>query len=379
MRVGFLIDRWQPDRGGAERAMADLATWLEERGHEPRAFAMLGTGAFDAVRAPFALTRGRRERALGHALVAAARKAGCDVTVGIRHLPRVDLYWPHAGSHAAALRGSQSAREGRLLAPQEVRAGGRHRTFLEMERGLLEGGGARRIACVSNLVLRELAAAYPTAAERLVHVPNGVDTDRFHPREREGRGAQLRRELEIDRAMPLLGFSARRPELKGLPTVFGALDGLQGRPWRLLVAGPSDVRAWEERARASGLPPERIRVVAEVDPVALASACDLLLHPTWRDACGLVVLEALAAGTPVVTTAQAGAAEVVTSEEHGIVVHDPGNVAALRSAIIDRLARITSGSSDREQVRSAILGRDRATWLSAIESILLDLAARRVV
>jgi hypothetical protein len=144
VRVGFLIDRWQPDRGGAERAMADLAAWLAERGHEPRVL---------DVRAPFALTRGRRARALGQALVSAAQEAGCDVTVGIRHLPRVDLYWPHAGSHAEALRGARSARAGRLLAPEEVRAGGRHRTFLEMERELLEGGGARRIACVS----RELA------------------------------------------------------------------------------------------------------------------------------------------------------------------------------------------------------------------------------
>jgi len=329
---------------------------------------VLGTGAFQAVRAPFGLTRGRRERALGEALVAAAQEAGCDVTVGIRHLPRVDLYWPHAGSHAAALRGQRSARAGRLLAPEEVPVSGRHRSFLEMERGLLDGGGARRIACVSNLVLRELAAAYPRASERLVHVPDGVDTERFHPR---GRGTDSR--------IPFLGFSARQPELKGLRAIFEALAGMLSRPWMLLVTGPRDGARWEKLAGASGLPPDRVCVVPEMHPVAFASGIDILLHPTWRDACGLVVLEALACGTPVVTTAQAGAAEVITSEEQGTVLHDPGDVAALRSAIADRLSRLGSEPVDREKVRSAVLDRDRATWLAALESILLDLAARRAV
>jgi len=379
VRVGFLIDRWQPDRGGAERATSELAQGLAERGHEVRKFAAEGTGEFTAVRAPFAFTRGGRERALGEALVSAAEAALCDVTVGLRHLPRVDLYWPHAGSHAAALRGLRSARAGRLLDPGEVRARGRHAAFLALERELLEGGGARRIACVSSLVRRELAEAHPRAAPRLVLAPDGVDTARFHPRVRAEEGARLRRELAVDPTTPLLGFSARRPELKGLPQAFRALAVLEERPWTLLVAGPRDARTWAERARAAGLGPERIRVLPEIDPAAFAGACDLLLHPTWRDACGLVVLEALAAGTPVVTTAFAGAAEAVTSPAQGTVLDDPGDVPALRAAIEARLIDLASGSVDRDAVRSAVLDRDRERWLASLESILLDLAARRPV
>jgi glycosyltransferase involved in cell wall biosynthesis len=382
VRVGFLIDRWQPDRGGAERALADLARGLAERGHEPRVFALEGVSEpwpLETVRFPLALSRGRRERALGEALVAAAERAGCDVMVGIRHLPRVDLYWPHAGSHAAALRGVRSARASRLLAPEELRMTGRHRSFLDLERGLLEGGGARRIACVSGLVREELSAAYPGAVERLVLVPDAVDLERFHPRERDGRGAALRRELGIAAGTPLLGFSARRPELKGLPTLFEALAGLAERPWHLLVAGPKDAQAWRERARVARLPPERVRVVSEIAPEAFAPACDLLAHPTWRDACGLVVLEALAAGTPVVTTRQAGAAEAVKSIDQGEVLDRPGDVASLRAALRRGLDRIAAGASDREAVRSGVVGHERGTWISALEAILLDLAERRPV
>ena len=102
MRVGFLIDRWRPERGGAEQAMAEFAAHLVRAGHDVRAFALEGggPGIFHRVRAPFALARGSRERALGEALAAAAEGLGCEATVGARHLPRVDLYWPHAGGHA---------------------------------------------------------------------------------------------------------------------------------------------------------------------------------------------------------------------------------------------------------------------------------------
>ena len=112
MRVGFLIDRWQPERGGAERALAALAEHLERQGHEVLAFGLYGPrpdhpapGHFERVSVPAwtHLSRGARERALGAALIAGAADAGCDVTIGVRHLPRVDLYWPHGGSHAANL------------------------------------------------------------------------------------------------------------------------------------------------------------------------------------------------------------------------------------------------------------------------------------
>lgn len=110
MRVGFLIDRWQPTRGGAERALAEFAAHLEVGGHEVHAFGSEGPrpgesapGQFHRVRS-HGLSRGARERNLGELMLAAAEGAGCEVTIGVRHLPRVDLLWLHGGTHVATLR-----------------------------------------------------------------------------------------------------------------------------------------------------------------------------------------------------------------------------------------------------------------------------------
>src|SRR5687768_1508954 len=98
LTVAFLIDRWEPERGGAERAMARLAQHLGGRGHRVLAFARRASegspGEFRAV-ATGGWSRASRERALARALTSAAREAGADVTIGMRHLEEVDVFWPH--------------------------------------------------------------------------------------------------------------------------------------------------------------------------------------------------------------------------------------------------------------------------------------------
>lgn len=388
LRIGVLIDRWKPARGGAERALAALVSHLEERGHRVAVFALSGDagapGELRRVRLgtlTALLGRGHRIRALASALEEAAEREGCDATIGIRHLHRVDLYWPHGGSHAASLLARRCAREGRVpsrssdeLEREAARARGRHRVFLELERELLEGGGARRVVCVSDLVREELARVWPASESRLEVIPNGVDLERFHPRRREEEGARLRTELGLGLDRALIAFAARRPEQKGLPTLLQALASMTDRSWHLLVAGPARAQLWRRRAVAAGLPPERVTVRSEVDPPALWSAADLCVHPTWRDTCALVVLESLASGTPVITTREAGGAEAIVGTAAGEVLDHPGDRRALAGAVGTWLDRIEAGGVQREAVRSAGEVPDQRAALERLEGILEELA-----
>ena len=366
MRVGFLIDRWEPRRGGAERALALLAAHLEGRGHDVRVFAEradpMAPGRFGpvAVSFPRGLLRFTRERALAHQLVGAARGAACDVTVGIRHLPEVDLYWPHDGAHRASLAARARAR-GRTVQPT-----GRHRVFLDFERRLLAEGGARRIVCVSELVRDELARLYPACAERLVVVPNGIDLELFHPRNRPTAGAGLRERIEVPVETPLLVFAGRDPVRKGLAALLAALERLRGRSWCLLVAGVRHPARWRRIAARHGLRAPRVQVEEFLPAPELLAAADLLVMPTWRDACLLAVLEALASGTPVVTTRHAGAATVVEPAV-GTVLDEPDDGPALAGAVDAWLDRIERGDVDRAAIRAAVSGRGERAWLARLE------------
>jgi hypothetical protein len=177
-----IIDRWQPSRGGAERALSLLVQHLEARGHEAHVFAEKGPpgdeaapGRLHRVGRRLALSRGAREGAFGRAALAAAKEAACDVTVGVRHLKKVDLYWPHGGSHVKSVVAWNEARAWPRVVPRGkvARLTGRHGAFVEFERALLQGGGARRVACVSEGVARELGEDFPASRDRF-RVTNGA-------------------------------------------------------------------------------------------------------------------------------------------------------------------------------------------------------------
>jgi len=373
LRIGFLIDRWEPERGGAERALAALAGHLESRGHRILVFGARESatpekapGTFHRVKA-WGLTRPARELSLGRHLVAAAAAAGCGLTLGIRHLPRVDFYWPHGGSHLATWQALRRAR-GRA---EEGSPRGRHRTFIALEEKLLARGGARRIVCVSELVRRELVRFYPACRNRLRVIPNGIDLDRFHPRAREGVGQELRRRIGLEEEMPLLLFPAANPRLKGLDPLTRVLARLTGRPWHLLAAGAPRSRCTPYLRR---LPRERVTWLRRADGAALAAAADLLVLPAWREPFGLAIAEALACGTPVITTTRAGAADLIEGEQAGRVLAHPADLAGLAAALEDFLGRPRPSGEERLQVRRNVIGLDRARWLRRLEEELLSLA-----
>lgn len=371
LRIAFLIDRWQPRRGGAEQALAKLAERLEARGHDVLAIGVEGPRADEPAPGRFVAvtthgwTRGGRERRLAQAMVATAAANRCDLTVGIRHLPEVDLYWPHGGAHAATLRALRQ------------RAWGRHRAFLELERRALADGGARRIVCVSELVREELLDLYPTCAPRSVVVPNGVDLERFSPDARSrARGILLDALGWKEEGTPILTFVARNAKLKGLPRLLRALSCLRARPWRLVIAGVKRPRRWARKARARKLGGERVGLRAELDSLALAGGSDLLVLPSRREPCGLAVLEALACGTPVVVSDAVGAKDALCCAEAGSVVRARGGARELAEAIAERLERLGRREPDRQAVRAGVRERGVEAWLDRLEEELLDLARR---
>lgn len=363
--VAFLIDRWEPARGGAERAMCAFAAHLERRGQRVLAVAehhAPKTPGIPVVTRSFGLTRSGLERRRARALVEAARDAGALLTIGCRHLYECDLYWPHGGVHAATLAQRDRARG---LVPG--RMSGRHAQFAAFERALVVGG-ARKIVCVSELVRAEFLEHWPASAERLVVIENGIDLERFSAARRASAGAELRRKLQAGPRTCVVAFIGRNPELKGLPTLVAALETLASsgeRDW-LLAATDGDARD------ASAVVRERWRACGETDVADLLAASDVLAHPTWRDTSGLVILEALASGVPVVTTRAAGACGHVGSGA-GIVLDTPGDPLALAQALRDTFAAVRSDSIDRERIRACVAGSSRDTCHARLEALVHEL------
>jgi UDP-glucose:(heptosyl)LPS alpha-1,3-glucosyltransferase len=168
--------------------------------------------------------------------------------------------------------------------------------------------------------------------ERIAVVYNGVDLERFHPRNRDTLGPAARQALGVARDARVclgVGTGFRR---KG----FDLLLHL----WReapppgtvlVLVGGDERLRRWQREAAA--LDGRAVVTGPRADVEAMLAAADVACVPSRQEAFGNVVLEACAAGVPVVTTRRAGAAELLGAPLDALVVNDAEDRGALGAAL----------------------------------------------
>ena len=153
------------------------------------------------------------------------------------------------------------------------------------------------------------------------HQPLGVDTAMFAPGRRD---RWLRRRLGLEADTRLLVYAGRFSREKNLPALVSAVEQL-GRPYHLLLIGGGQRTA--PSPRVSCLPYQQDAFAL----AALIGGSDAFVHPGQYETFGLVVLEAMACGLPVLGVAGGGVAELVDADT-GLLAHT-GNCAALAEGI----------------------------------------------
>jgi UDP-glucose:(heptosyl)LPS alpha-1,3-glucosyltransferase len=392
--VSLPIDVWDPERGGAERYIERLARSLARRGHEltvlcvrsRRRGAKSGAGeaegaggggpVVEELRVPLS-PRWRRELAFARESVRAHRRSGRDVLLAVRHALEADVYQPHGGSFRAGREAAVRAAGGfarcarRLVAPFRPTL----RALLWLDRQVFARSSGLLTVSVSRKVEEDFRRLYPEVAFRFRRIPNAVDLERFHDRDRDACRAELRARLGIQGppgAAFVALFLAENFRLKGLAHALGALRA--ARRWRLVVAGGDRRRPWVRRARALGVEARVLFTGAVEDPRSLHAGADALLLPSYYDTCSLATLEALACGTPVVTTCQNGASDLVEAAGAGFVVEDPRREESLARGL-----EALEGAWDGYHAR-ALAARAGLSWerhVEAVEAVLLEAARAR--
>lgn len=187
------------------------------------------------------------------------------------------------------------------------------------------------VITVSDFIHNE-ALKYGVAPDRVTTVRNSMKPmPAPSPDSRES----LRKELGIPADSPLVGIVARLDPGKGQDDTMEAFSQIAERfpTAHFLIVGEGENRPVLE-AQAAKLP-VRDRVIftgRRSDIPRVLAALDLFSHPSRRDPCPLALLEACAAGLPVLAYAEGGACEIVVNSETGILA-PAGDIEALARAM----------------------------------------------
>jgi glycosyltransferase involved in cell wall biosynthesis len=232
---------------------------------------------------------------------------------------------------------------------------------------------ARRVIVPSEATARDLTAAHGTPAGRIVVIPHGYHP-RFRPLDRAVVDAGLGR---LGIARPYVLFVGTLQPRKNLARVLAAFEHLaaEGWPGQLVLVGQ---RGWLSdpifAATARPGSPARGRVhltgyLADDDVPIVYNGAEALAFPSLYEGFGLPALEALACGTPVLTSDTSSLPEVVGDAALKV---DPLDTAAIAAG----LARLTGDADLRADLRQRGLARAaQFTWRRAAERTLAVLEA----
>lgn len=236
---------------------------------------------------------------------------------------------------------------------------------IETERELM--GSCQRIIAPTDREKEELVSRYGAASEKISIIPCGVDLELF-------------RTIEKTKARKHIGFTddklvlfvGRIEPLKGIDKLLAAAGSLPSgqRPRLLIIGGDEDSKDEKERlqqlSRDLGIH-DSVSFLGLIEHDELPyyySAADLCVIPSLYESFGLVALESLACGTPVVASDVGDLRNIIRQNETGYVVER--NVPSL---LAEKMALFLSKKLDAESVLATRASVSRYSWPSIAEAV----------
>ncbi len=234
------------------------------------------------------------------------------------------------------------------------------------------------IGC-SRFVAEEQARAIrrPVEAVRLA-----MDPARFDP-ERMPAPAAMRRQLGLPEGGPLIGITGRLQRWKGMHVFAGALARLRERHPELRGVIVGGTHEWEpdypeflrKTIASVGMTDRMILVGRQPHPAEWMQAMDVCVHASEREPFGLVVVEAMALGKPVVAAIPGGPSEVIIPEVTGLLT-PWGDEAALATAIDRYLTEPDFAAACGRAAREAALAYGPTEYADRLVAVLRQWPSR---
>ncbi|MBN2136744.1 MAG: glycosyltransferase family 4 protein [Sedimentisphaerales bacterium] len=344
-KVAIVIERTDINLGGAERSVFELSAALAVRGLDVSVLAAKGQTKVRNTHILFHDSTQKRTplHVFRRALKQHIAENRYDIIHSVLPFDFADVYQPRGGTYAEAILRNAASYQNKPLEWFKQFASFtnlRRTALLHAERMLCAGANGPVIAALSQYVAEQLEHHYRTDPQRIALIPNGVKINtKIDHQQADALRTRILTEFDLREADDpvLFLFAANNFRLKGLAPLIKAIAGQETLPGRrksyLVVAGSGKQRTYQSLAEKFGVA-DRILFLGPLRHIHNAlSVVDVAVLPTFYDPSSRFILEALAAGKPVITTAFNGAADMFEHNRHGKVIDSPDDIHALAQAL----------------------------------------------
>lgn len=217
-----------------------------------------------------------------------------------------------------------------------------HRGFKRWLRGRVRRR-ATRVVAVSEALREYVMKTDRVPSDRIVTIPNGIDTKKFRPGEKKD-----------EDVFTIVAVGRLVPE-KAYDVLLRAVATLRGFNWQLQICGDGPERTRLKKLGKELRVSRQIKFLGAINNIpGVLRTADVFVHPSQTEGHGRAILEGMATGLPVIATSVGGTPEAITDGETGLLVppDDPGMLAAaIRRIQSDRALAHGLG----ERARAAVI------------------------
>jgi len=308
------------------------------RGHTVRIFVLKWAGPIptdlDVTVIPVnALFNHNKYRKFSEALALELEKSPVDCVVGFNKMPGLDVYYAADSCY------EEKARSQRGWLYRHMN---RYKHFAEYESAVFSSNSVTEILSISDVQKPFFIQHYGTQEARFHTLPPGISRDRIAPSNAEAIRREKRKELGLGKTDKLILMVGSGFVKKGLKRAILAIRSLPTE-WRkrvkFIAIGEDNARPFNRLIKRHGLE-ENVKILGgSGDIPAFLLAGDFLLHPALDENAGMVLLEAMVAGLPVLATEVCGYGHYVKSAEMGSLIPEPFQQACLDQTLLSMLVK----------------------------------------
>ena len=336
MIVAFCLYKYFPF-GGLQRDFMRIAKTVAARGHQVRVYTRAWQGErpaeFTCIDVPVtAHSNHQRDKQYQSWVQQHLAEHPVDCVLGFNKMPGLDYYYAADVCYAAKV-----AKEKGFF----YRLTPRYRHYAAFEQAVFAPGAKTQLLMLTENQINDFQRFYHTEDARFHRLPPGIYPDRKYSHQPAGSRERYREANGISSQQFLLLQVGSDFSRKGVSRSIAAVAALPTEirhKTQLFVVGQDKPRAFAAQAEKLGIK-ENVHFFAGRDDVAqLMNAADVLLHPARQEAAGIVLVEAIAAGLPVLVSEVCGYAPHIAAAECGKILPEPFQQQVLDEALYQALA-----------------------------------------